>query len=198
MIEAIIGVVGTLLGTVVGFFLSERGTKRREERNEKRQAQSVRTMVSMEIDRNLELLEESWREVNDTPESDDDQEARKRVLARRFIELPLPTWNRESLDSQLLLLPMALSEQQIVRVFQFYDRLSKLGAIRTELAMAAEVQREEWMAASGGQGMIPMHISHFLRRKFDEKAPTYWGECQRNVENMLTEGNPLKARSNGR
>jgi hypothetical protein len=54
----------TILGTFIGFVLSEWAAKRREDRNEKKQAQSVRAIVSLEIDRNLGLLQDFWLQVN--------------------------------------------------------------------------------------------------------------------------------------
>ena len=42
-----------LAGALFGFILSEWGTSRRENRNEKKQAQASRAVISLEIDLNL-------------------------------------------------------------------------------------------------------------------------------------------------
>ncbi len=46
MLEAIFAIIG---GTVLGFFLSECAQSRREDREEKRQAEAVRILISLEI-----------------------------------------------------------------------------------------------------------------------------------------------------
>jgi len=186
MIEALIATVGTIIGTILGFFLSEWSTKRREDRNEKKQAQSVRTLVSLEIDRNLNLLTDYWPRVEQAADPNDDAQGRKIKLASKFIELAFPEWKREILDSQLPLLAMALREQEVVQVLQFYDRLSKVEALRNGLVSAAQEDKEDRRA--------PVRNSYSSSMAFSRKALVYWDECESTVAQLLGKGNPLKSR----
>jgi hypothetical protein len=188
------GILGTIIGTVLGFLLSEWSTKRREDRSEKRQAQSTRAILSLEIDSNLNLLRTFWARVNQLENFGQEPEERKRKLAQNFIELPLPAWNREVLESQIPFLPAAAREEEIVRVFQFYDHLRRLEAIRNDLILAMEVQRDELRAAtkgSVGHG-IGRVFAYLPPRPFDEKSPACWDECESLVAQLLAKGNPLK------
>ena len=182
MIEALIATVGTIIGTILGFFLSEWSTKRREDRNEKKQAQSVRTLVSLEIDRNLNLLRDYWPQVEQAADPNDGAEGRKVKFARRFVELAFPEWKREILDSQLSLLATALHEQEVVQVFQFYDRISKVEALRNGLVLAAQEDKEDQRS--------PVRNSYGLPMAFSKRALMYWDECEDIVAQLLGKGNP--------
>ena len=70
MLEAIVALAGVFGGVVLGWWLNELSTRRREEQAEKRQDQNVRTIVSLEIDRNLALLSEFWTKLKEVDPSD--------------------------------------------------------------------------------------------------------------------------------
>lgn len=125
MIEALF----TILGTIIGFGLSELATFFRKRREDKRFTESVKTILKLEIDLNLQMFGEFWSQVNQLNGAIEDLEARKRRLARRLIEVPLPALRKEALQSQFSLLAWAISEQEVIQVFQFYDRLGKLETI---------------------------------------------------------------------
>jgi len=95
MSEAIFGVIGTMIGTILGFVLSEWAARQREKSTEKRQTRTVRTMLSLEIDQNLNLLRDFWSKVRQVDESEQDPNLARSRLARRMIELPLPHWSHK-------------------------------------------------------------------------------------------------------
>ena len=191
MIEAIF----TIVGTIVGFALSELATIIREGRSEKRQSKSVKTIVKLEMELNLQMLREFWSRVTQFSEPEVDPDTRKRSLARQFfIEVPFPVFKREALESQLPLLAGALHEQEVVRVFQFYDHLSKLKLIESKLTTSMHEQREETRAATapGSSGGLGQVLAYYPPMPFDDSAPNLWDECERLVTQLLNEGNPLE------
>ena len=199
VVEAFFAIFGTLIGALFGFILSEWGTSRRENRNEKKQAQASRAIISLEIDLNLELLREFWlqpiNQIQDKQKSLDEQ---KVALANNFIETPIPEWSREVFNSQLHLITNALHQQEVVKVFQFYDRLRRLEAIRNELILAKEVQRNELQAArnkdgSRNFGRYAIAMAYSPPTPFNEKAVAFWNECESLVAQLFVKGNPLKS-----
>ena len=200
IIEALIAVIGTLIGALVGFMLSEWGTSRREKRNELKVAQSCRTIISLEIDLNLELLQDVWPKVI-TPipgimsiDEQSKQELLRIAFAKKFIEVPFPELSREVFAAQLPSITNALNSQEMVRVFQFYDRLRKIETIRKELTLEMEAQRiedrEEKARRVASAGKIT--LAYAAQSPFDEKAITFWNECESLVAQLFAKGNPLK------
>lgn len=187
MVEALF----TLLGTILGFALSEFSTWRRESRNETRQAKATRTIVSLEIDLNLEFLKEFIEQANKLNLENSDIEGRKKALARFFTEFPFPNWSREAFTSQLSSLPNALSEQEVVKVFQFYDRLQRIDIIRNESILAIELQKNEIEAATISRGPY-RQMAYLPNKPFDDKASNYWDEGKSLAAQLLAKGNPLR------
>jgi hypothetical protein len=200
VIEGIIGtVIGTIIGTVLGFFLSEWGTKGREERTEKKQSQGTRTIINLEINRNLESLRQLWQDVNQNPGASDDTTFRKQTLGIRFTELPFPASRREGLDSQLSFLPSAFKRQEIEQVFQFYDSMNKLEEIRMELALTAKEFREGKLQVLQATGMLDRNIAEKdLHWRYEKKMTELWDEVEPLVTQLVARGNPLTPTDNGR
>jgi hypothetical protein len=190
MIEALF----TLLGTILGFALSEFSTWRRESRNETRQAKATRTIVSLEIDLNLEFLKEFIEQANQINLEKSDLQERKKSMARFFTEFPFPNWSKEAFTSQLPSLPLALSEQEVVKVFQFYDRLQRIDIIRNDLLAALDIQKSELEAATISKGYF-RQLAYSPNKPFDDKASNYWDEGKSLAAQLLAKGNPLKSRS---
>jgi uncharacterized protein YneF (UPF0154 family) len=194
-IAAIIGVVatilGTLVGTVLGYFLTRKATKDERDQNDKRQAESTRAIVSLEIERNLDSLRESWTQVNQSVDQSNDTQNRKLELVRRLIELPVSTWKRDALNSQLSILAMALDSREVRQVFQFYDDLAKLETYRSKLI----AKDEEQQRAQGVYGENPNIVSYAnaddMRLNFIGIASESWGNYELIVTDILDKGNPL-------
>lgn len=197
MSEAIFGVVGTILGTIVGFVLNEVATRQRERRLKKGQIQAVRTILSLEVDQNLAVLRDFWNKVNQVDrvdESEQDPELAHLRLARRLIDLPMPHWSHKMWESQMSLLATALSEEEIKRVHDLHNRLDTIATIRSTLSALASEEHEDWRAAPKTErGLVPLSAAWSLSRKFDKSAPGLWIECERVVHETLDKGNPLQA-----
>ena len=190
MVEALF----TILGTILGFVLSELAQIRREKQNERKQATSVRTLINLEVDLNLRSLLEFWSNVNQIEKKDEDIELHKQKLARRFIDLPLPEFQTRSFERQLHLIAASLNEQEVTQLFQFYDRLSRIETLREKLALFAREQKAEWDLASGGSNMVPIGRSFGMAHKFSTNASSLWDESESLIAQLIAKGNPLKIR----
>lgn len=189
MIDAILGI----LGVILGFILSELAQIRRERNNEKKQAQSVRVLICLEIDMNLRSLGDFWSQVtNIEGEHSEDVNLRKWRLAKRFIDIPFPELQSRSFEMQIPQLSISLSELEITLVFQFYERLNRLVTLRENLNTFSIDQQNEWNIASGGSGSIPLEKSFGMAHKFDRNAPLLWDECESLIAQLVAKGNPLK------
>lgn len=192
LVSTLLAIATTIIGGVFGFILSEISTRRRELREEKQRALSVRTIVSLEIERNLESLRGFWKTVK--PQTESAESRSPREAGRELVNTTLPPFSREALNSQLPLLALALKPEQIAPVFQFYDSLSAIQAIRRELATALDDQNQEvakFRASQSAPGQTP-GLLYAPRTPFDTKIAQVWPEVERLAETALAGGNPLK------
>ena len=109
MTEALIGLIGTIFGTIIGFALSETATWFRARRTEQKQVESVRTILSLEIAHNLSLLQQ----ILDEP-------------AEIVSSGRLPAWSHQIWESQLPIASMALTPEEIKQVHKFHYDLYSL------------------------------------------------------------------------
>lgn len=194
MIEAIF----TLVGTVLGFFLSEWTQSRREKRKQFQLSKSVKGVVSTEIDSNLVLVKRIHDEalsMNEDQQNEDEENSQNnyKKAGRIIIDLPIPSFSSKAFDNQLSDLGQALSRDELNKCFSLYNDLYRLEAIRRTLINASEIQREEWKLASGGSNVVPVGRAFWMNRKFDNTAPDLINELSEIVEVVLNTGNPLDA-----
>jgi hypothetical protein len=189
MIEAIFAI----LGTILGFALSEWAQYRRDKKEESRVAESVCTLVALEIDMNLKKLIDFWEEVIDIEDSAEDEDSRKRELARQIINLPFPDFFRDALQTQMGHLPTSMDKELLSRVLQVYDRFMHLQIIRDTLALASYEQKADWNLASQGRGYVRGSAIFGLSRRFDKSAPDICDEFTNTVNDLITDGNPLQS-----
>jgi hypothetical protein len=195
MVEAIF----TIIGTIIGFALSEVATAIRECRGEKRRTRSVKTLLKLEMTLNLQGLRDFWTKVSTLPEAQEDLDSQKRALARQLIEEPIPQFERGAFESQLSHLASALEEHEVLQVLQFYDRLRRLESIRAEFIESLSEQQQELQAAAPGAAIGDSLTSglayYLLSRLFNEKAPRLWDEVELLVNQILAKGNPFDSES---
>lgn len=203
MISAIIGVVGIVIGTILGFVLNEIARWWREKRAEKKQIRAVRTMLSLEIDQNLALLRDFWSKTKDVDLPEDKPDRHNLILVRRLSESPLPLWSHKMWESQMPLLATALSEEEIKQVHRHHNKLDAITAIRTQLSTLKEerhqysmLQHEKSKSTEPLTRGMEQVRSHFSKRKlekeFCEKASLLWEGCEQIVGDLKHLGNPLQ------
>jgi hypothetical protein len=186
VILAALGVFGTLAGAIIGVVLTKLYDQRDEKDKEKKQVLSVRTLTSLEIDFNLEIIRGYWKEIHESMNEDEDAENTKRSFALRFIEMPPPNLSRDAYSSQMHHFAVALDQQELTDVYKFYNLLSRLDLLRNQLTDLRDRQARDYQATMGKQGY------YGLRREFDKNSPEQWDECESIYNQLIAKGNPLR------
>lgn len=189
-----IGSIETIIGVVFGFTLNEVATQWREKRTQRRQIRSIRALLHLEIDQNLALLGDFWTKVSEVGESEQDREQDPEKLrgrlARRLLSIPFPRWTHQMWESQVGLLPIALSETEIKQVHYLQGQLDRITSICTTLSALASEEHEDLRAV----GTAPRQRGAFIfiaSRNFHREAPALYRELEQIVEDVLGKGNPL-------
>ncbi len=182
-------------GIVLGFLLSEIAIRARQAGKERMQHLSVRTVLRTEIEENLRLLYLFWNGVNNVPAElknlDPDARLDARVMARRVIRVPLPSWSHSAWESQLSSVASALTERQIRRVQVHHSRLERISAIRDALRAFATEHAEDQRSAQGETARALRGLSMFMLTEFDQTARELWPQCDQIVRQVFDTGNPL-------
>jgi hypothetical protein len=118
MIEAIMGLVGVILGVV----LNEGVSQRREQCKERKQAEAVRTLLKLEIDYNIKSIENLKGTVEKYNQGFPED-----------IKPPLPSFSYRAWESQMSLLTIALDKGSIERVNEFYTSLDAVSAYHSRI-----------------------------------------------------------------
>jgi hypothetical protein len=179
-------IIATILGVVMGLGSSEVSNWRRDRRTKKRKINSTRTLISLENERNIELLKEFWYKLNGTEEVDDDESKIK--LAHRLIKMPMPSWNDIMWRKQASLLAITFEDKEIIAISSFNNCLEILRSIYTKLIDLDTKDREynSTYAASGAKlSSIPRS------NRFHEEAPGLWDEFEEITSKLIAKGNPL-------
>ncbi len=188
MTEVSIAVVSALLGVVVdrvvGFML--------ERKAEQEQLSRVRTLLALEIDRNLSEVRRIWGEItrhSEGREAEPSEVEKDHLLASKLVTLPWPRWTRTAWEGQAALIPAALTSSQITKIHELHTGLDALTSVRDTLARLEmeERQRTSGIAAQHG-GVVPLHMAY---GRFDTIAPVLWIRYVRTTTQLLTTGNIL-------
>lgn len=124
-------------GTILGFFLNGL----REYRNNRKHKRAARTMISLEVDHNLHLLRDYYTEVAELTISGKTIEMEARQISGESTELPSPVWSHKMWESQMQLLPMALTVDEIRQIHRHHTLLDATTTIRAD-ACEKEPQRK--------------------------------------------------------
>ncbi|MGB8232448.1 MAG: hypothetical protein WCE60_00500 [Methanobacterium sp.] len=187
-ITGYIPIVSTMLGVVMGLASSEISNLRRDKRRKRRKINSTRTLISLENERNIELLKDFWFKLNRDEESEAIGDDLKIFLAHRLIKMPMPSWNEVMWRNQASLLAITFNEKEIISVSSFNNCLEVLKSIYSKLIDLDTKDREfNSTYASSGAKLSSLPSSH----RFKEEAPGLWDEFEEITLTLLEKGNPL-------
>jgi hypothetical protein len=182
----------TLLGVVAGFVLSTLGQWFIDWRKERGEAESVRVILGLEIDTNIEALKQFWTKAWSFSDGAIMQPNDVSQYAQKFIDTPFPRFKREVLKSQMHLLVKSLDKQQIIHVFKIYDDLDMVEVLRNSLAEAAAEQRVEHARVFGSGNAVPLHLATSLMHKLGSQTQILWPQIENTIIPLLANDNPLK------
>ena len=172
----------------MGLATSEISNLRRDKRKKRRKINSTRTLISLENDRNIELLKDFWYKLNKEEETEAIGDEYKIVLAHRLIKMPMPSWNEVMWRNQASLLAITFSDKEIISISSFNNCLELLKSIYSKLIDLDTKDREyNSTYASSGAKISSLPSSH----RFKEEAPGLWDEFEEITLNLLEKGNPL-------
>ena len=181
-------ILATCLGVVMGLGSSELSNWRRDRKSKRRKINSTRTLISLENERNLELLKDFWYKLNKT-----DIDESKLDLAHRLIKMPMPSWNETMWEKQASLLAITFSDKEIIAVSSFNNCLEILRSIYSKLVDLDAKDREyNSTYASSGAKLSSIPRSN----RFHEEAPSMWDEFEKIAVNLIENGNPLNKNKN--
>lgn len=179
-------VVSALVGVTVGFLL----TFLKESQASQKQAQSVLSLLEVECDRNLQLLQRYQSDIRLSREGKEDPAL-----------VPLPVLSQKSYVSLLPLLASALKgeKEKLLLILAFYNQLDTFVAVHTKLVELGEMRRREIEAGNLAQleqkgaprfMLSQMHRSQgkFLSDLLDEQ----WNGFESDLQDLIQGGNPLK------
>lgn len=187
-ITGYIPLISTILGVVMGLASGEISNLRRDKRRKKRKINSARTLISLENDRNIELLKDFWYKLNKDEKGMTVGDDLKITLAHRLVKMPMPSWNEIMWRNQASLLAITFSDEEIISISSFNNCLELLKSIYSKLIDLDTKDREynSRYALSGAK------ISSLPRsNRFKEEAPGLWDEFEKITLTLLENGNPL-------
>ncbi len=188
IINSLIALIGTLSGAFFGVRWKESVINKREEKKEKRQIDSVRSLITLEINQNLKSLKELWNKINednlDGNNEDIEQDYQKVNLSRKLIQLPLPNWKNVMWEDQTSLLAISLDEGEIKKIYDIYAALDDLKSIYKQLLNLKGDEKEQ--LRSKYRAMRGPTI-------FLVGSPQLWTNFRGTTLKLLKNGNPLES-----
>ena len=173
----------------MGLAASEISNLRRDRRSKRRKINSTRTLISLENERNIELLKEFWYKLNNDISADFVDDDRNISLSHKLIKMPMPSWNEIMWRNQASLLAITFTDKEIISISSFNNCLKLLKSIYSKLVDLDSKDREyNSTYASSGANLSSIPISN----RFKEEAPGLWDEFETITLNILENGNPLK------
>jgi len=188
---------GIIIGTFLGFALSQLGHYIKEKRVDKRQKQSVRKIINLEVEHNIKLLKEYFEMLNTMNEQERD-EASKNIAnepiikSYKFISSSPPQWSHIMWESQMMYLSLALNDEKILRIHRFHTKLDRINKIYNEFIKLHEEHKD--LLEKTGSLPNPKKI-WFLLQKDSEKNDRViklWSEILDIYYSIDNNVNPVK------
>ncbi len=167
---------------------SEISNLRRDRRSKRRKINSTRTLISLENEKNMELLKDFWYKLNKDVESEVAGEELKILLAHRLIKMPMPSWNEIMWRNQASLLAITFNDKEIISISSFNNCLELLKSIYSKL-IDLDTKDREYNSTYASSGVKLSSIPRSNR--FKEEAPGLWDEFEEITLNLIEKGNPL-------
>lgn len=181
-------IITTVMGVVMGLGSSELSNWRRDRKAKRRKINSTRTLISLENERNLELLKEFCYKLNKVDENEADDDESKIDIVHRLIKMPMPCWDDFMWRKQASLLTITFKDKEIIAISSFNNSLEVLKSIYSKLIDLDAKDREiNSTYASSGAKLSSLPRSN----RFKEEAPGLWDEFEEITLELIKKGNPL-------
>lgn len=166
-----VGILGVIVGAILGFLISQFNQWKTEEQ----QIKSVRKMLNIEINQNLKLLAEFKNKANDVS-SDYPND----FIIKNFFT----PYNDRVWRSQVLLLPIALNNEEINQIYVFYMEMDKIITKYNFInGLVLELNEIGIIQIGGGVWLSETMIKVEKRDNLIKEVQTEWKE----LDKMMTE-----------
>lgn len=127
MSDAMIGLVGGLVGVVIGFVLEVGRSWWSDRRKAQEQAEAIRIVIQHELNHNFKILQGYQTIANYCKKFD-----LEKILTTKqsFVN---PSFSYKVWDSQLSLVGTALTSSEIQKTLNFYNRIDYVDSLRLEI-----------------------------------------------------------------
>lgn len=186
-INSIIIVSGTLLGVYIGSKLNETTSRRMKEKDEKRQIESIRTLISLEIDQNLESLKNLWNKLKENSEDNDSLS-----LAQKLVKIPLPNFKHVIWEKQTSLLTISFEKEEIKNIYSIYSALDDLNLIYHKLNFLIIEEKQKTKSGVHKVSRVEEMMSWMSKSSFEVDTPVLWLDFEEKTQKLIKNGNPLK------
>jgi hypothetical protein len=185
--NGIIPIIAAIVAAILGFLVSELGNWYRNKKAREEKTQSVRTLISLEIEKNIELITKFRNYLDKTNETLYD--ADKITLSRLLIKRPMPSLDTIMWKKQGSFLPIAFTEEEIISISKLNNYLEALKSIHAQLTyFDAEDRKFNSSDAASGRDIAPPPKGELI----EKESPTLWDDFQKITKNIIENGNPLK------
>lgn len=131
MNDAVIGLIGTILGTILGFALSEISNYIRQNREFRQQKQGFISLLMLDLQAHIQGIQHLAQNIDlITPQRN----------YSSTVTLS-PIWNIEMWSSQLPFLTSVLTSKQLKQIYTFYSETDSLVEIQKEIEQEQNIDR---------------------------------------------------------
>jgi len=158
-------------GAILGFILSHLLLLHRDKKRLEREANALRTLINLEILDNLKHLHLYWEKLLVSEASD---------TSRPYpaIPQPLPPWGSKMWESRIDLLPVALTDAELRKIFKFYKDIKYINDHLITLAQSqAALSFLEGSDVSDELQIIQTHLD----------TEEIWKQCKWRIKKTLKE-----------
>jgi len=174
-------------GIILGFILNEVTAWLREKRKDKKKKLAFRTVLDLEIEQNLSVLNKFWNKIIDIGNFLQDSDEARNSKALKLIETPIPIWSRKVWEGQISYLALSLNVQEIKEIHKLYCNLDTIIAIQSRLEILRnekDIKIAQYPVAFRSQ-----------EEQFQHKSRELVKECEQIVREIVEKGNPIGVRA---
>jgi protein-S-isoprenylcysteine O-methyltransferase Ste14 len=183
----IISPVASIIGVIVGFLLSFWLKRYDENRTKREERQSVRTLIRLEIQQNIDELKIFWNGFKEIEKkiADPKQQIRNKVI--KLSESPIPSWSYKAWESQLSKLPVVFKSEEIVHIQSNYKRLNQISNL-IDLLPNRKIAVGNTVLTSHMAGDVMMIYN-------DENESRFWKNFEDLILCAIETGNPIEEKT---
>jgi hypothetical protein len=184
-------IVAAIIGVILGFGLSELSQWWRETRKETSHLNTIRHLLGIEIQHNLDIVVEIRRAIMESkPESEGDAIVHR---CQRFAGQIFPDFHDRAFVSQSSGLVSSLTVETTARMFTHYDLINAMEALRKKMEFADAQQDQAWMMAGGGRSSVTIRLGESGPDMiFNKSCAYFWKKLDQLLTDIERNGNPMK------